>query len=315
MSLFRPSGLAAFAIASLLVADPALAKKKQPAKQPSTPAQVEPTAQPSAPVSAKASTTAPSPAALTSSTPAASSSTPAGAASTTPSAAPNAAVAPPAAPVAITVDRAPPPPDTGRRLGVGADFFGESNRLVGEHWINQTRQDESFDYGSGSFFSTTAWLLIPMNRFIRVGPGARIFGNYSSSGNNNFKFGFLSEAFAQGELSFRTFERFELVLGARAGLALLWPTTGSDFGREIDRLQQQGLGVFSGPRLGWVAGLGVGMRRKMWDWFHLRADLTGQHQELYLFATDQMVDGLRVQKWWRTGSWRFGLTLGAEVSL
>ncbi len=229
--------------------------------------------------------------------------------------APAAAVAADPPPRVEQRSSSPPPPENGKRLGVGADFFGESSRLVAEQWINQFRGDESFDYSSGTFFSGTAWLLFPVSSHLRFGPGLRVLGNYSSAGRQDFSFGLLTEGFGQAELSFRTFERFELVISGRAGLAVLVPTTGSDFGREIDRLQAQGVGVFPGPRLGWLAGLSVGMRRKMTDWFHLRADLLGQHEELYLFATDQTISGLRVQKWWRTSGWRFGLNLGAELAL
>ncbi len=235
----------------------------------------------------------------------------------TPKPAPPSPVVEPPPPRAYVEQRpaAPPPPENGLRLGIGADFFVETSKLVAEQWINQFRGDESFDYSSGTFFSGTAWLLFPMSPRLRLGPGVRVLGIYSGAGQQDFSFGLLTEWFAQGELSFRTFERFELVLAARLGPAVLWPTTGSDFGHEIDRMQAQGVGVFPGPRLGWLGGISAGMRRKMTDWFHLRADLLGQHEELYLFATDQNVSGLRVQKWWRVSSWRIGLNLGAELAL
>ena len=127
-----------------------------------------------------------------------------------------------------------------------------------------------------------AWALFQANEHVRAGPGLRVYGNYGSGENPNFLFGFLSEAFLMGEYSLRAFEKVDAIFGGRAGLAVLFP--GQQFGEEIARLQRDGVGVWSLPRLGWLAGFDLGARRKMIGQLSLRADVIGQYEQLFLFA-------------------------------
>ena len=204
------------------------------------------------------------------------------------------------------------------RIGVAMDVFGEAGQLEGEQWINNARVDESFDFGGGPLISAQAWLLFKkgLPQGFRVGPGVRVYGFYQTPGNNGYGFGIMNDLVGIGEWSIRMFEQFFLVLGGRAGLTLLFP--GGDFRTEIRRLQDQGAGVWSVPRLGWIAAINAGLRREMFKNFFLRADLSGQWQSLYLFATDETVpfgdtQSLRFRKYWSTASLRLGLTLSLEV--
>lgn len=203
---------------------------------------------------------------------------------------------------------------SGLRIGVGGDLFLEFSRMSGEQGINTSRFDESFNYTSASFVSATAWLSMPVpsvSKRLRVGAGLRIFGNYGS--RRGYQFGLLNEAFLSGEYGLPVADQMEVLFGGRVGLAFLVP--GRELAAEIRRLQEQGVGVWSVPRVGWLLGLSVGARRRMSDRIWLRADLLGQFEQLYLFATSQEISGFRFTKYWSTLSPRLGLTLGAEFAL
>ncbi|MBX5483262.1 MAG: hypothetical protein IRZ16_15680 [Myxococcaceae bacterium] len=197
------------------------------------------------------------------------------------------------------------------RLGVGFDLWAETGQLSGEQWINASRLDESFDTAAAGG-SISAWMLFLARDRVRAGPGIRFFGNYGRGGNQEYLLGFLTEAFMMGEYSLRAFEKFDILLGGRAGLAVLAP--GGEFGEEITRLQREGVGVWSVPRPGVLAGIDVGLRRQLTGKFALRADLNAQYEQLFLFATNEEIDHYRFQKNWSTHTIRLGLLFGAEVS-
>lgn len=202
------------------------------------------------------------------------------------------------------------------RVGIGLDLFTEKSHLSGAQSINSSRTDESFDYNSHTFLAATLSMSIPapvLSDRARLGGAVRMFGNYSASGNRDFGFGLLNQAFVTGEYGLPVANRIDVVFGGRAGLSMLLP--GRDFNQEIDRLQIQGVDVWSVPRLGWLAGLSVGGRRQMNEHIHLRADLSAQLDKTYLFSTTQEIEGLEFSKDWSTTALRLGFTLGAEFSL
>ncbi len=202
------------------------------------------------------------------------------------------------------------------RIGLGGDVFFESSRMMGEQSINASRTDESFDYNSLGFLSATAWMSTPVpsvSERVRVGAGLRIFGNYAAGSGRQFGFGVLNEVFVNGEYGLPVADKMELLLGGRAGLSFLVP--GREFQAEIRRLQEQGVSVWSLPRVGWLAGPSVGTRRQMSERIWLRADLHAQVEQQYLFATSQEVSGLHYTKNWSTLALRLGLNLGAEFAL
>ncbi len=218
-----------------------------------------------------------------------------------------------AAPGSGEASRKRPPQKLDRRLVVAGDFFFEKGRLNGTQNINGSARDESFKYGRG-FLSGSAWLLFPENSHFRWGPGLRILGRYSASVDNQepYELGFLTQAFVAGEFVLPLPSKFDLLLGGRAGLGLLFP--GGEFKEEINRLRAEGVGVWSVPRVGWLAGINAGTRWKFAERVALRGDLNYGLEQLFLFATHQNVDGLSFAKSWSTYTMRFGLTLGLEVS-
>jgi hypothetical protein len=202
------------------------------------------------------------------------------------------------------------------RIGLGPDLFLESARLNGEQGIITSRRDESFDYSSAGFVSASLWLntSVPsVSERLRVGGGVRILGNYGAGGGQTFGFGLLNEAFVFAEYGLPVADKTEVVLAARGGLSVLVP--GQEFAAEIRRLQEQGVGVWSVPRVGWLAGPSVGARRRMTDRILLRADILAQVQQQYLFATSEDISGLRYTKNWSTLALRLGLSLGVEFGL
>jgi len=202
------------------------------------------------------------------------------------------------------------------RIGVGLDLFTEDARMAGQQSINASTRDESFDYKSATFLSATLSMSIPapiLEERARIGGGVRLFGNYSAGGNRRFGFGLLNQAFVLGEYGLPVANKTEVMFGGRVGASLLIP--GRDFDQEIERLQVQGVGVLSVPRVGWLAGLSVGARRRMSEHILLRADLSGQYDKLYLFSTNESIEGLEFSKSWSASGLRLGFTLGIEFAL
>lgn len=202
------------------------------------------------------------------------------------------------------------------RVGVGLDLFTEDARMAGQQSINASTRDESFDYKSSTFLSATLSLSIPAPIFeerARIGGGVRLFGNYGAGGDRRFGFGLLNQAFVIGEYGLPVADKTEVMFGGRVGASLLIP--GRDFDQEIERLQVQGVGVLSVPRVGWLAGLSVGARRRMSEHILLRTDLSAQLDKLYLFSTSETIEGLEFSKSWSTFGLRLGLTLGIEFAL
>jgi hypothetical protein len=195
------------------------------------------------------------------------------------------------------------------RIGVGLGGGGESSRMEGEQWIHTFRLDESFNYErSGATFNV--WALGQLFPRVWVGPAVRVMGGYAS---DRYDFGLLQELGGIGEWAIPAFEKFEVIIGGRANLAVLVP--GGDLAQEINRLQDQGAGVWSVPRVGWSAGVGAGLRRQMFERFWLRVDASGQIGSLYLFATEETVDELRFRKFWSADLRRLELSLSLEVGL
>jgi hypothetical protein len=194
-----------------------------------------------------------------------------------------------------------------------ADFFLEKSRMGGEQIINVTRRDESFDYASNGFISVTTALSYPWGKRFRLGPGIRVLGIYSGAGQDAFEFGFLVEALLMGEVGIPLVEKWEMTLGGRLGLPVLFPR--GDFGDEIRRLQVDRVGVWSLPRIGWIAGITAGAKRQMTERLWLRADLNGQLEQIFLFATDELIEGFAFRKNWSAHIVRVGLTVGLEVTL
>lgn len=201
--------------------------------------------------------------------------------------------------------------DGPKRIGVMLDLFGEGSRLGGEQWINNTRLDQSTEFGHGAA-SVTGYVLFQQTERLRLGPAVRFFGNYRSNANRGFQFGMLTEALVLGEYSLPAFERFDAVFGGRAGVSILVPN--SDFANEISRLQEQGAGVWSVPRAGWTVGANAGVRRPIAGNVFGRADFNVGLGHMYLFHTDEVVQELRFRKFWGIDQLRVGLTLGAEVA-
>ncbi len=214
--------------------------------------------------------------------------------------------------VLVTFLLAAAPAAAQERIGFGLEPWLEGAGMSGETSIQNATFDESFDYGSLGL-TAMAWMLFQAKERFRAGPAVRVYGNYRARGNNDFHFGFLSEALFLGEYSLHAAEKFDAIFGFRLGVPVLFP--GGDLRDEVNRLRRDDVSVSTLPRFGFLAGGTVGTRRKMTDKIWLRADLTGQYEQLILFTTNRVIDDLRFRKSWRTHSVRVGLQLGAELGL
>jgi hypothetical protein len=208
------------------------------------------------------------------------------------------------------------PAEAQTRIGFGLDLFRERTALTGSQAINDSVIEENFDYSSASILAATLSMSVPapiLAERARIGGAVRLYGNYSASGDRDYGFGLLNQAYVTGEYGLPIANKMELMFGARAGLSLLIP--GRDFMDEIDHLQNQGADVWSVPRVGWLGGLSLGTRRRMSENILLRADLFGQFEKLFLFSTSEDIGGLQFDKSWSTFGLRLGLTLGVEFAL
>lgn len=201
------------------------------------------------------------------------------------------------------------------RIGFALEPWLERSHMSGRQSIDNAVFDQSFEYGSAGFSAALSLLFQAGERErVRAGPALRVYGNYRALQDSEFHFGFLGEALFLGEYAIPSVaERFDAIFGFRVGVPLLFP--GGDLRAEIDRLRRDDVSVWAIPRVGWLAGGTVGTRRRMTEKLWLRADLTGQYEQLFLFATSQTIDDLRFRKSWRTHSVRVGLQLGVELGL
>ena len=199
------------------------------------------------------------------------------------------------------------------RIGFSLEPWLERSQMSGRQSIDNAVFDQTFDYGSAGVSASLFMLFHAKERF-RAGPALRVYGNYRALADSDFHFGFLTEALFLGEYAIpKVVEKFDAIIGFRAGVPVLFP--GGDLRAEIDRLRADDVDVWAVPRVGALLGGTVGTRRQMTEKLALRADLTGQYEQLWLFATSQTIDDLRFRKSWRTHSVRIGLQLAVELGL
>jgi hypothetical protein len=203
------------------------------------------------------------------------------------------------------------------RMGLGGEVFLERSRVVGRQVIEDFENDESFGYHSQGWGAISIYGLIPRDDRLRMGGGARYLGRYAAArgGNRNQRFGFghMAQAYWMGEYAIPAYEKIDLVLGARAGISVLFPD--EHLREEIRRLTGTGVWSFPGPRAGWLLGAQVGARRPITDRLFVRVDLLGGWEQLFLFWNTRRVDGLYFQKRWFGRVTRYGAVASIELML
>ncbi len=240
-----------------------------------------------------------------------------------PAAAGTATVAPDAP--ATSVDSALPAaaahPARSEQLGavivVGLGVHSDDGTMRGSDRRSIQVTDETFDFsGQGRVFGTLGFLTGLRPR-VRGGMSVRYFGGYeySRSGGRagDGKLGQLGEAVAQLQYVLPMYDRWDLVLGAEAGAALLVP--GGAFQKEIQALQTQGASVWDVPRVGYLLGPQLAARYKVGQRLFVRGDLGLTWEQLFLFFTHDDVGAVQFEKTRRANIIRYALTVSLEVPL
>ena len=215
-------------------------------------------------------------------------------------------------------------------VGLGVKGFFEDSKLNGEEQIAVLQADESYEYRSDGFLSGSIWFLLQLSERIRVGSAVDYYGTYASMTRcdrenrddcsdfepNRYEFGKLLEFYGRFEYHVPVSDDLDLLLGTVFGLPVLFPS--GDFREEIDGLKEEGANVLSLPRIGYLLGPNIGARWKYNDHLAIRGDFIVKWEQMFLFRTRQNIGSdppIAFRKKWTTGTLRYELGLGVEVSL
>lgn len=211
-------------------------------------------------------------------------------------------------------------------VGVSLGLYSDDGELDGTERI-AVKAPESQDrtFGADNISSISLWYLRPLSESLRWGGGLRYYGTYSILDEvpedteeedlpTAQEFGTLSDLYIQMEWHTPLVEGIplELVVGTQLGMNMLFP--GGALQAEIDRLKEQNVGVFDGPRLGFLFGPQVGVRYQVLKLVGLRADFGARYNRLFLFSTSEEVDGVAFAKEWNLNVLRYDFSFGVEVT-
>lgn len=214
-------------------------------------------------------------------------------------------------------------------IGFGVQAHSDDVTLKGTEQIaTQAPQDQDQDLVSDGTFSASLWYLKALTERTRAGGGLRYYGAYSGLNAREedrvddndealppYELGTLLELYGQAEWGFPVSEkrRIDAVIGMQLGAQVLFP--GGQFEEEIKRLQDQGAGVMSVPRVGLLFGPQVGARWRVLDRLSVRLDLGLRYNRLFLFDTEEEVNGVAFRKEWDLSVLRTEVGLGVEIHL
>lgn len=207
-------------------------------------------------------------------------------------------------------------------LGVGGGLYLESAQLDGVEEVSVRETDQSFEYKNDGYLNAYLRYLRPYGERLRIGAGLTYYGIYRGVevGEDGpadppvlYEFGPLLELFAQAEYLVPMGERLELAVGSQLGGAVLFPR--GNLQREIDRLQDQNVGVWNVPRPGYFFAPLVGARWSLDDRLSLRGDVLFKWERMHLFQTTESVDNTSFRKSWTTSALRTELLVGIEIAL
>ena len=195
------------------------------------------------------------------------------------------------------------------KIGLALELYNEDSFFSATRDFDGATVDRSSDYEAG-FTSLRAWYMRPIgSRWGLVG-GIAYRRNYE--GPDDFVFGQLIDMLAEFEGRFSLYKSWKLRLAGQIGIATLIPT--KDFKAEIDRLNADGLGVFSGPRFGWLSGGSVGVTFPITKQLYFFSAVGANWGRLYLFRSKKTIDNINVNNNWTAVIKRRTFDLGVEVS-
>ena len=211
-------------------------------------------------------------------------------------------------------------------VGIGVQYHGDDGELDGfERVAVQAPREEDRTFRSDSALSVSLWYLKPLGKKLRVGGGFRYYGTYSLIDEvpddtpedelpEPQEFGSWMDFYGQFEWATPILKKqpLELVVGAQMGMILYFP--GGALDEEITRLQDQNVGVWSTPRLGFLFGPQIGVRYRIIDMLSVRFDLGMRYNRVVIFSTAEEVDGVAFEKDWALNVLRYDGSLGVEVN-
>jgi len=181
-------------------------------------------------------------------------------------------------------------------IGAGGTFFFDEGEFVGERRVSIQRTDLDEEFANDSFVSGALWVLFDASERVRMGAAYKFYGTYHYAPEDRDddedqvrELGLPMEFVYLIDLVLPMTSDFDFLLGAQVGAVLLVPS--GDFERRIESLQDQGVDVVDGPRIGYVVGPTVGMKWNINEMFAIRSDFGARWQQIFLFATEQDVAG------------------------
>ncbi len=211
-------------------------------------------------------------------------------------------------------------------VGVGLGFYSDDGQLNGTERVAvqaPRRQDRAFDSVNRAAFSL--WGLKSFSPKLRAGGALRYYGGYATrdqvpddtpDDQLPDAYGFGTWIDLTGQVEWHTpialDGKLQFVLGGQLGLTVLLP--GDEFEAEIERLQEQNVGVWGVPRVGFHFGPQVGVRFQLIELVAVRVDLGLRYNRVALFSTSEEVDGVAFSKDWDLNILRQDATLGVEIA-
>ena len=211
-------------------------------------------------------------------------------------------------------------------VGVGFGLYADDGELDGTERV-AVRAPESQDrtFEADTLTSFSLWYMRPLTSSLRWGGGLRYYGAYDivdevpdDTEEDDLPepqgFGTLADLYVQMEWHTPLVEGLplEFVLGTQLGFNVLFP--GGALQEEIDELKEQNVGVFDGPRVGFLFGPQVGVRYQALKLVAVRADVGARYNRLFIFSTSEEVDGVAFAKEWNLNILRYDFSLGVEVT-
>ena len=205
-------------------------------------------------------------------------------------------------------------------VGVALSAYFEDGTFDDAFMTSVIDQSDTFDYANDSSWTLALSYLTHWTDSVRVGGEARYFGLYAVErdgveGEQSplVELGPLLQVVGRGEWLVPIVERrWTLVVGVDAGLAVLIP--GRDLERQIEELQDEGVGVWSGPRLGYVVGARAGVKHPVWERLSLRLDYGVEGSRILVYRVDEEVGGIPVERDTTLKILRHSVSIGAEVA-
>jgi hypothetical protein len=230
--------------------------------------------------------------------------------------------------VQMTPKESAAPPKSGEpherlQLGLGFGFFTESSERRQENFIGgqETRREDPVEFESDSIYNLQAWLLTPAwFRGFRWGGGVAWFNKYAlelpdaDDDDDPYRLGHLFQLGLQAEYEIeRVASKLNVLFGLRTGASLLFPS--GNLRTAIEGLERRGFEVWVSPRPGVYLAPLAGVRWPITDRAAVRADISVQFSELWLYNAEGESVGITSQSNATLTTTRTQFLLGLDFGL